>query len=147
MSIASSSPCVFPQASSLGARSDPRISSLMYSGGRFSKSSFCKATSSLSIQAYCRDQLPAVLCSSGAKGSWRCKLTAGIRRQPCSVAVAVFVQRFLEQITFSFSFFSLLPRSMFDSSSGIQPFACTRACATRNLVAIWPCPVQIVQGH
>ena len=29
-----------------------------------------------------------MLCSSGAKGTWRCKLTAGIRRQPCSVAVA-----------------------------------------------------------
>jgi hypothetical protein len=29
-----------------------------------------------------------MLCSSGAKGTWRCKLTAGISCQPCSVAVA-----------------------------------------------------------
>ena len=50
---------------------------------------FCKATSSLSIQAYCRDQLQAMLCSSGVKGTWRCKLIAGIRRQPCSAAAAL----------------------------------------------------------
>ena len=35
------------------------------------------------------DQTTAMLCSSGAKGNWRCKLTAGIKRQPCSAAVAL----------------------------------------------------------
>ena len=30
----------------------------------------------------------AMLCSSGAQNNWQCKLTAVIRRQPCSEAVA-----------------------------------------------------------
>ena len=58
------------------------------------------------MQAHCGDQttamlcsigskaltlispMQAMLCSSGAKDNWQCKLTAVIRRQPCSVAVA-----------------------------------------------------------
>ena len=35
----------------------------------------------------------AMLCGSGAKDNWQCKLTAVIRRQPCSVAVAPKLRR------------------------------------------------------
>ena len=45
-----------------------------------SKRARCRVTASFLIQAYCRDQLPAMLCSSGAQGHWWSKT-------PCSVAV------------------------------------------------------------
>ena len=47
-----------------------------------SRRTLCTATSSLSIQAYCRDQLPAMRCSSGARGNSRCKLTCPYARNP-----------------------------------------------------------------
>jgi hypothetical protein len=47
------------------------------------------AEGQLAMRAHCGDQTTAMLCSSGAQGNWRSKVTAGIRQQPCSVAVAV----------------------------------------------------------
>ena len=41
------------------------------------------------IQAYCGDPTRAMLCSSGARKSWQSKLSAGIRREPRCVAVAL----------------------------------------------------------
>ena len=59
----------------------------------------------------------------------------------CSVAAHINL------ILLHLSFFSAMPRAMLEGSSGILPFQCTRAHAMRNFVAIWPCPVQTVQGH
>ena len=39
----------------------------------------------------------AMLCNRGAKDNWQCKLTAAIRRQPCSVAVAPKVSHLSHQ--------------------------------------------------
>jgi hypothetical protein len=63
-------------------------------GGCYAYAMLCYAMlllafSPLLLSVSCRDQLPAMLCNSGARGNSRCKLTAGIRRQPCSVAVAL----------------------------------------------------------
>ena len=44
--------------------------------------------SSSRLAYHCEYKTTAMLCSSGAKENWQCKLTAVIRRQPCSVAVA-----------------------------------------------------------
>ena len=44
--------------------------------------------SSSRLAYHCGYKTTAMLCSSGAKNNWQCKLTAVIRRQPCSVAVA-----------------------------------------------------------
>ena len=44
--------------------------------------------SSSRLAYHCGYKTTAMLCSSGAKDNWQCKLTAVIRRQPCSVAVA-----------------------------------------------------------
>ena len=44
--------------------------------------------SSSRLAYHCEYKITAMLCSSGAKDNWQCKLTAVIRRQPCSVAVA-----------------------------------------------------------
>ena len=44
--------------------------------------------SSSRLAYHCEYKTTAMLCSSGAKDNWQCKLTAVIRRQPCSVALA-----------------------------------------------------------
>lgn len=44
--------------------------------------------SSSRLAYHCGYKTTAMLCSSGAKDNWQCKLTALLRRQPCSVAVA-----------------------------------------------------------
>ena len=43
----------------------------------------------LSMQAHCGNQLTAMLCSDGAKGNWRCNVSAEMRQQPCSVALVL----------------------------------------------------------
>ena len=46
---------------------------------------FCKAADAQNAGVV-NPSLDSHLCSSGAQRNWRCKLTAGIRRQACSVA-------------------------------------------------------------
>ena len=48
---------------------------------------------------HCGYKTTAMLCSSGAKDNWQCKLTAVIRLQPCSVAVAPKLSHLSHQCT------------------------------------------------